>query len=70
MGYPQGDLSLPLTHMSYAGVCFLLPDSHVAAMFTKGDQLWGFATLQPFRVYTWQTYVPPDDGMWHMPGVC
>ena len=29
----------------------------------------GFAPLQPFWVYPWQTYVQPGDGHWSMPGM-
>ena len=34
-----------------------------------GVQPFGFASPQFFRVYLWQTYVPPGDTPWPMPGV-
>ena len=34
-----------------------------------GDQPLGFASLQPFGVYTWQDYVQPGDGHWSTPGM-
>ena len=34
-----------------------------------GTQLFGFAPLQPFRLYPWQTYVQPGDGHWSTPGM-
>ena len=27
-----------------------------------GDQVLGFALLQPYTVHSWQAYVPPGDG--------
>ena len=36
---------------------------------TIGAKSQGFVTLQPFRVYPWQAYVHPGDGLWPMPGV-
>ena len=40
----------------------------MAAMFTNGAQQLGFASLQPFSIYTWQAYVCPGDGPWPTPG--
>ena len=34
-----------------------------------GTQPFGFAPLQPFRVYPWQAYVQPGDGQQSMPGM-
>ena len=35
----------------------------MADTFTMGAQPLGFATLQSFKVYLWQAYVPPGDGL-------
>ena len=43
--------------------------SHLAAMFTYRVQQLGIATQQPFRVYPWQAYMSPGNGLWPMPGV-
>ena len=50
-----------------SGVCFLLSSAMLDAIFTLGAQLFGFAPLQPFRVYPWQAYVQPSDGHWPTP---
>ena len=34
-----------------------------------GAQLFGFAMLQPFRVFSWLAYVPAGDGPWPNPRV-
>ena len=34
-----------------------------------GAQSLGFAPLQPFGAYPWQTYVQPGDGHWSSPGM-
>ena len=34
-----------------------------------GAQPLGFVTLQPFRVYPLQAYMPSDEGLWLTPGV-
>ena len=33
-----------------------------------GAQPLGFSTSQLFRVYPWQAYLPPSDGLWPMLG--
>ena len=39
------------------------------AMFPYGDSTIGVATPPPFRVYPWQAYVYPGDGLWPTWGV-
>ena len=42
----------------------------MAAAFTiVGSTVGVCNTTQPFRVYLLETYVPPGDGLWPMPGV-
>ena len=48
-------------------VCFQVPMWLPCS--SKGAQPLGFATLQLFRVYPWQAYVPRSDGLWPTPGV-
>ena len=59
--HPKNSLCDVLVSVMVFAFCFQvpmwLPCSPVMA------QPSGFATLQPFRVYPWQAYVPPDDGL-------
>ena len=47
-----------------SGVCFLLSGAMLDAIFTLGAQPLGFAPLQPFGAFSWQTYVQPGNGHW------
>ena len=68
------ELSFPLISsccmlLSVMVFVFMLSCSHVAVVFTSGGLTSGVCTPQPFRVYLWQAYVPPGDGLWSLPGV-
>ena len=52
-----------------SGVCFLLSDAMLDAVFTYGAYLLGLAPLQPFVAYPWQVYVQPGDGNHPTPGI-
>ena len=51
------------------GVCFLLSCAILDVIFTNGAQLFGFASLLPFRTYLGQANVHPGDGHLPMPGM-
>ena len=47
--------------------CFQVP--MMLPFSLVGAQPFGFVTLWPFRVYSWQAYMPHDDSLWPMLGV-
>ena len=49
------------------GVLFLLSVPMWLPCSPIGAPPLGFAISQPFAVYSWQAYVPPDDGAWPTP---
>ena len=49
------------------GLCFQAPMWLPCS--PTGAQSLRFVPLQHFSIYPWQAYVPPDDGLWLMPGV-
>ena len=44
--------------------CFLHYFFNVANISSIEVQPWGFAPLQPVRVYLWKEYVPPGASPW------